>query len=120
MPACRDGKFRQKNYSAEDGIDGTISLFRRNSGCSAEQKILGIPFRTVPQRRHMLEILYHGKKLEANARKSVLNHSAEEKTTRTSVQEHVSEENMLSILFAGAGFFVKLIFFMPFAFRASE
>ncbi len=88
MTVCissRVGNFRQKNYSAEDGIDGTIGLFRRNSGCSAEQKILGIPFRTVPQRRKMLGILYHGTKLEANARNSVLNHSAEEKTTRNSV-----------------------------------
>jgi hypothetical protein len=30
------GNFRQKNNSAEDGIDGTNSYFRRNSGCSAE------------------------------------------------------------------------------------
>jgi hypothetical protein len=37
-------QFPTKNYSAEDGIDGTISLFRRNSVCSAEQKIVGIPF----------------------------------------------------------------------------
>jgi hypothetical protein len=35
-------------------------------------------------------------------------------TTRNSVPKHVSDENMLSILFAGTGFFVKLIFFMPF------
>ncbi len=48
-------------------------LFRRNSG---------IPFRTVPQRRKMLGILYHGTKLEANAQNSVLNHTTEEKTTR--------------------------------------
>ncbi len=47
----RVGNFRQKNYSAEDGIDGTIGLFRRNSGCSAEQKTLGIPLRIIPQRR---------------------------------------------------------------------
>jgi hypothetical protein len=60
-------------------------LFRRNSGCSAEQKILGIPFRIVPQRRKILGILYHGTKLDANARNSVLNHSAEENTTRNSV-----------------------------------
>ncbi len=33
----------------------------------------------------MLGILYHGKKLEANAWNSILNHSAEEKTTRNSV-----------------------------------
>ncbi len=39
----------KKNYSAEDGIDGTIGLFRRNSGCSAEQNIL--EFRSEPFRR---------------------------------------------------------------------
>jgi hypothetical protein len=44
----RVGSFRQKNYSAEDGIGRTIGLFRRNSGCSAERKTLGIPFRTIP------------------------------------------------------------------------
>jgi hypothetical protein len=81
----RVGNFRPKNYSAEDGIDGTITLFRQNSGRSSEQKTLGIPFRTIPQRRKMLGILYHGTKIEANSRNSVLNHSAEEKTTRNSV-----------------------------------
>ncbi len=60
-------------------------LFWRNSGCSAEQKILGISLRTVLQRRKMLGILYHRTKLEANAHNSVLNHFAEEKTTRNSV-----------------------------------
>ncbi len=81
----RVGNFRQKNSFAEGGIDITNCLFRRNSSCSAEQKILGIPFRTVPQRRKILEILYHGTKLEANARNSVLNHSAEEKPIRNFV-----------------------------------
>ncbi len=33
----------------------------------------------------MLGILNHGTKLEVNARNSILNHSAEEKTTRNSV-----------------------------------
>jgi hypothetical protein len=53
MAVDRVGNFRQKNNSEEDGIDGTNGYFRRNSGCSAEQKIsefcsepfLGIPFR---------------------------------------------------------------------------
>ncbi len=89
----RVGNFRQKKYFAEDGIDGTIGLFRRNSGCSAEQKILGIPFRTVPQRRKMLGILHHGTKLEANARNSVLYHSAEEKTTRNLVPRNKNISN---------------------------
>jgi hypothetical protein len=35
----RVGNFRPKNNSAEDGIDGTNGYFRRNSGCSAEEKI---------------------------------------------------------------------------------
>jgi hypothetical protein len=44
----RVGNFRQKNNSAEDGIDGTNYYFRRNSGCSAEQKIS--EFRSEPFR----------------------------------------------------------------------
>jgi hypothetical protein len=44
----RVGNFRQKNNSAEDGIDGTNGYFRRNSGCSAEQKIS--EFRSEPFR----------------------------------------------------------------------
>jgi hypothetical protein len=48
----------KKNYSADDGIDGIIGLFGRNSGCSAERKSLGIPFQTIPQRRKMPGILY--------------------------------------------------------------
>ncbi len=45
MVRSRVGNFRQKNYSAEDGVDGTIGLFRgtensRNSipNHSAEEK----------------------------------------------------------------------------------
>ncbi len=73
-------QFPTKNYSAEDEIDGIIGLFWRNSGCSVEQKTLGIPFRTIPQKRRILGILYNGTKMEANSRNSVLNHSAEQKT----------------------------------------
>ncbi len=40
--------FRQKINSAEDGIDGTNGYFRRNSGCSAEQKTA--EFRSEPFR----------------------------------------------------------------------
>jgi hypothetical protein len=102
----RVGNFRQKNYSAEDGIDGTIGLFQRNSGCSTEQK-----------RRKMLGILYHGTKIEAKSRNPVLNHSAEQKTLgipsepfrRGELSEFRSkaclgQKHMLYILFAGAGF----------------
>jgi hypothetical protein len=51
----RVGNFRQKYFSAEDGIDGTIGLFRGNS---AEQKTIGIPFRTIPQRKKGLEFCF--------------------------------------------------------------
>jgi hypothetical protein len=44
----RVGNFRQKNNSAEDGMDGTKGYFRRNSGYSAEQKIS--EFRSEPFR----------------------------------------------------------------------
>ncbi len=44
----RVGNFRQKIYSAEDGVDGTKGYFRRNSGYSAEQKIS--EFRSEPLR----------------------------------------------------------------------
>jgi hypothetical protein len=94
----RVGNFRQKNYSAEDGIDGTIGLFRRNSGCSTEQKTLGIPFITVPQRSRMLGILYHGTNIKVklsefhsepfrktgNSKYYVPNCSTEEKNARNS------------------------------------
>jgi hypothetical protein len=58
----RVGKFRQINNSAEDGIDGTNGYFRRNSGCSAEQKILGILFQTLPWKRQQLGIPFRGTK----------------------------------------------------------
>jgi hypothetical protein len=90
-PPTRVGNFRQKNYSAKDGVDGTIGLFRRNSGCSAEQKTLGIPFQTIPRKRNQLGIPFRGAKKEAKS--------------RNSVPKHVSDKNTLSILFAGAGFF---------------
>ena len=64
-------------------------LFRRNSG---------IPFRTVPQRRKMLGILYHGTKIEANSRNFVRNHSAEEKTTRNSVPWNKNRSKLSEIV----------------------
>ncbi len=79
------GNFRQKNNSAEDGIDGTNGYIRRNSGCSAEQKILRIPFRTLPRKRKQLGIPFRGTKIKANSQNSFPNPSAEEKTTRNSV-----------------------------------
>jgi hypothetical protein len=71
----RVGNFRQKNYSAEDGIYGTNDLFRRNSGCSAEQKTIGIPFRTIPRKIKMLGIPFHWTEIQANFWKYVLFYS---------------------------------------------
>jgi hypothetical protein len=80
----------------------------------------------------MLGILYCGIKIEVNTWNSVPNHSAEDETTRNSVlwnknRSILSEfrsdagENTLPILFAGAEFFVKLIFSCnSVPFRASE
>ncbi len=63
-----------------------IGLFRRISGCSAEQIILGNPFRTIPWKRKMLGILYSvWTKTEAISRNSIRNHSAEEKIRRNFV-----------------------------------
>ncbi len=59
-------------------------MFRRISGCSVEQKTLGILLRTIPTGNKMLGILYRGIKIDANSRNSIPNHSAEEKTTRNS------------------------------------
>jgi hypothetical protein len=35
--------------------------------------------------------------------------------SRNYVPKHVSDKNLLSLLFAGEGIFVKLIFFMPYS-----
>ncbi len=110
----RVGNFRQKNNSAEDGIDRTYGYFRRNSGCSAEQKTLGIPFRTIPRKRKQLgipfrrtkivtntrnpfrtlpqkseqPIPFRETKIEANSRNAVPNHSAKEKRTQNKKSSH--------------------------------
>ncbi len=51
MDEFRVGNFRQKSISTEDGIYGTNGYFRWNSGCSVEQKTLGIPFRTLLRKK---------------------------------------------------------------------
>jgi hypothetical protein len=95
--------FRQKTYSAEDGIDGTNSLFRQNSSCSAEQKTLGIPFlETIPRKRKMLGIPYHGTKIEAHSRNFVLWNKSKSKLLEF-YSETFCGKNTLSILFAGTG-----------------
>ncbi len=81
----RVGNFRQKNNSAEDGIDGTNGYFRRNSGCSAAQKTS--EFRAEPFRRweNNSEFRSVETKIEAYSHNSLPNPSAEEKITRHSV-----------------------------------
>jgi hypothetical protein len=49
------------------------------SGYSKEQKILGIPFRTLPRKRKQLRIPFRGTKIEANSRDSLPNPLVEEK-----------------------------------------
>ena len=53
--ANRVGNFRQKNNSAEDGIDGTKGYFRWNFGCSAEQKVSEFRFEPCRGRENNLE-----------------------------------------------------------------
>jgi hypothetical protein len=82
---CRVRNFRQKNKSAEDGIDGKYGYFRWNSGCSAEQKTS--EFRSEPfcGRENNSEFRSLETKIEAYSQSSLPNSSAEEKTTRNSV-----------------------------------
>jgi hypothetical protein len=80
--------FRQKNNSAEDGIDGTNDYFRRNSGCSAEQKILAILFQTLPLKRKQLRISVRGTKIEGMSWNSL-----------PKPPKPVSEEKLLGIPF---------------------
>jgi hypothetical protein len=69
------------NYSAEEK--------------NAWKKTLGIPFRTIPRKRKMLGIPFHGTKIEANPRNSVPNHSTEEKNVRNSVPWNKNRSKLL-------------------------
>ncbi len=71
-------------------IYGTSGYFRWNSGCSAEQKILRIPLRTLPRKRKQLGIPFRRTEIEAQS--SFPNPSAEEKTTRNSVPNYSAAE----------------------------
>jgi hypothetical protein len=52
---------------------------------STEQKTLGIPFRTVSQRRKMLVIPFRGKEIEANSQNSVPKHISDKKNAVYSI-----------------------------------
>ncbi len=133
----RVGNFQQKNYSAEDRIYGTNGYFRWNYGCSAEQKTLGIPFRTLPWKRKQLGIQFRWTKKEANSWNSLPNPSVEEKTTQISVpwtknrrkptefrskpfrrRESYSEQNADTA--AKRGLFCKTNLFLEFRGRKSD
>ncbi len=107
----RVGNFRQKNNSAEDGIDGTNGYFRLNSGCSAEQKIS--EFRSEPFRRRenssefrseeqkymqtpiiLFRTLLWKKTQIRKSRNSVPNPSAEEKIARNSVPKNKNRSKL--------------------------
>ncbi len=111
-PSNKVGNFRQKNNSAEDGIDGTNYHFRRNSGCSAEQKPLRIPFQTLTRKRKQLGIPFRGTKIEEYSRirfqtlprkRKLLGipfrESKIETNCRNSVPNHSAEVKQLGILF---------------------
>ncbi len=78
MIEIRVGNFQPKNYSVDDGVDGTISLFRRNSGRSVDDGIDG----TIGLFRWNSGGSTEQKK---NSRNSVPNNSPEEKNARNSV-----------------------------------
>jgi hypothetical protein len=63
------------------------------SGCSAEQKILGISFRTLPRKRKQLGIPFRETKIEANSRNSLPNPSAEEKQLGIPFRTFSGKEN---------------------------
>ncbi len=97
--ASRVGNFRKKNNSAEDGNRRKNGYLRRNSGCSAEQKALRIPFRTLPRKGKQLGIPFRWTKKESNSRNSFLNPSAEETATRNSFPQNQNISKTLGIPF---------------------
>jgi hypothetical protein len=92
------------NHSADDK-NAWNSVLRNKIRSKRSQ------FRSVEEKTTQNSVPWNSMSKDLN---SVPNHSGEETITRNSVPKHVLEENMLSILFAGARFFVKLIFFMKF------
>ena len=124
----RVGNIRQKFFSAEDWIDGTFGLFRRNSSCSAEQKTLArnsVQNRSAGEKNARNSVPWNKKRSKLsefrsepfrgteNSWNSIP--SAEDRNAQNSVPKHVPDKNMQSILIAGTGLFVQLIFFMTFS-----
>jgi hypothetical protein len=65
-----------------------------SDGIPAEQKILRIPFQTLPRKRKLFGIPFRGIKIEANSQNSFPNASAEEKTTRNSVPRNTNRSKL--------------------------
>jgi hypothetical protein len=57
-------QFPTKNYAAEDGVDGTIGLFRRNSGCSCEKFEAKISEKKRKKRSEILNSETHVKRIQ--------------------------------------------------------
>jgi hypothetical protein len=51
--------FSEKKNSSEHGRDGNFGSFCRNSVCSAERKMFGIPFRVIPRKIKNSEFCFY-------------------------------------------------------------
>jgi hypothetical protein len=65
--------FRQKNYSAKIGTSRNRRQFRRNPASFAEEKNLGIPFRTIARKRKTLGIPFLLFRTISRKRKTIRN-----------------------------------------------
>jgi hypothetical protein len=87
--------FRQKNYSVEYETRRNRQEFRRNSVCFAEEKNLGIPFRTIFWKRKTIpfQTIFNDKTLE------FLSEPFSEEKTLEFRSKPFSEEKKLGIPF---------------------
>jgi hypothetical protein len=104
------------NHSAEE--KNTRNFVTWNKNRSKLSEFCSEPFRGTENSRNSVP---NRSAEEKNARNSVPWEKKKKKNSRNSVPKHVSDQNKLSILFAEAGYFVKLIFLFRFLpFRASD
>ncbi len=99
--------FRQKNYSAEYETRRNRREFRRNSVCFAEEKNLGIPFRTISWKRKTIpfQTILNDKTLvclsdpfsEEKTSEFRSKPFLEEKKTRNSIPNHFRKRKHLKI-----------------------
>ncbi len=103
--ANRVAIFRKKNYSAEYETRRNRREFRRNSVCFAEEKNLGIPFRTISWKRKTIpfQTIFTDKTLEflsepfSEEKTSEFRSElfSEEKKTRNSIPNHFRKRKHL-------------------------